>query len=139
MYHILAACNTSDALKLTPLLIEKSTTQGPSRILMLISCTESTNHRSAWMDHKILSDWLFKEFFPVRGVVKKTKAIYESYLITGQCAFSPRHKLYRGEIKAKFLPPNVTSLIQPLDQGVLKTMKRNYWQRLLQMLNHQVV
>lgn len=43
-------------------------------------------------------------------------------------------KLFSGEIKALFLPPNVTSLIQLLDQGVIETLKRIYRQKLLQML-----
>ena len=29
-------------------------------------------------------------------------------------------------VKAMFLPPNVTSLIQPMDQGVLECLKRHY-------------
>jgi hypothetical protein len=37
-----------------------------------------------------------------------------------------------GQIFAKYLPPNVASLIQPLDQGVIAAMKRNYRAGLLQ-------
>ena len=36
-----------------------------------------------------------------------------------------------GKIIAKFLPPNVTSLIQPMDQGVIEAVKRNYKKKLL--------
>ena len=39
-----------------------------------------------------------------------------------------------GKIAAKFLPPNVTSLIQPMDQGVLVTLKRIYKKKLLSRL-----
>ena len=35
---------------------------------------------------------------------------------------------------AKFLPPNVTSVIQPMDQGVLESMKRRYRKKLLHSL-----
>ena len=31
-----------------------------------------------------------------------------------------------GKIIAKYLPPNVTSLIQPMDQGVLESLKWIY-------------
>ena len=35
-------------------------------------------------------------------------------------------------MKAVFLPPNTTAVIQPLDGGILETAKRNYRKRLLQ-------
>ncbi|KFM76186.1 Jerky-like protein, partial [Stegodyphus mimosarum] len=35
------------------------------------------------------------------------------------------------QIFAKFLPPNITALIQPMDQGVIATMKRTYQTKLL--------
>ena len=31
-----------------------------------------------------------------------------------------------GKITAKFLPPNVTALVQPIDQGVLESINRVY-------------
>ena len=34
--------------------------------------------------------------------------------------------LLMAKIKCLFLPPNVTSLIQPMDQGVLENIKRRY-------------
>ena len=39
-----------------------------------------------------------------------------------------------GNIKALFLPPNTTSLFQPMDQGVIEAMKRRYRKALLQKL-----
>ena len=39
-----------------------------------------------------------------------------------------------GFIVTKLLPPNVTSLIQPMDQGVLESMKQRYRISLLQDL-----
>ena len=39
-----------------------------------------------------------------------------------------------GKITALYLPPNVTSLIQPMDQGVLVALKRRYKKKLLQRL-----
>ena len=42
--------------------------------------------------------------------------------------------LMSGLIVSKLLPPNVTSLIQPMDQGVLESMKRKYRASLLREL-----
>ena len=39
-----------------------------------------------------------------------------------------------GKVVGKFLPPNVTSLIRPMDQGVLVSIKRNYRHKLLEEL-----
>ncbi|KAF2888551.1 hypothetical protein ILUMI_17622 [Ignelater luminosus] len=39
--------------------------------------------------------------------------------------------LTREGFKVIFLPPNVTSIIQPMDQSIIEAMKRNYWKQLL--------
>ncbi|GBN77740.1 hypothetical protein AVEN_247460-1 [Araneus ventricosus] len=39
-----------------------------------------------------------------------------------------------GNIKAAFLPPNVTALLQPMDQGVLQNVKCSYRKMLLRKL-----
>ena len=42
-----------------------------------------------------------------------------------------------GKITAKFLPPNVTALVQPMDQGVLESIKRVYKKSILRDLISQ--
>ena len=42
-----------------------------------------------------------------------------------------------GKITAKFLPPNVTALVQPMDQGVLESIKRVYRKQILRDLISQ--
>ncbi len=41
------------------------------------------------------------------------------------------------KVIAKFLPPNVTSLIQPMDQGILVSIKRHYKRNFLEELVFQ--
>ena len=42
-----------------------------------------------------------------------------------------------GKVIVKFFPPNVTSLIQPMDQGVLVAIKRQYRRKILEELVFQ--
>ena len=39
-----------------------------------------------------------------------------------------------GKIVAYFFPPNVTSILQPMDQGVLETLKRRYKRDLMRYI-----
>lgn len=51
----------------------------------------------------------------------------KALLILDNCSAHPSDgelKSKDGKVTAQFLPPNVTSLIQPMDQGVLETLKR---------------
>ena len=43
-----------------------------------------------------------------------------------------------GKITAKFLPPNITALVQPIDQEVLETIKRVYRKLILRDLISQL-
>ena len=42
-----------------------------------------------------------------------------------------------GKITTKFLPPNVTALLQPMDQGVFDSIKRFYRKSILRTLISQ--
>ena len=56
-------------------------------------------------------------------------------LTLDNCSAHPKEDILvsrDGLVIAKFLPPHVTSLIPPMDQGVLESMKRRYRKSLLQ-------
>ena len=58
----------------------------------------------------------------------------KGYLLLDNCAAHPDEESLTssdGLVTAKFLPPNVTSLIQPMDQGVLESLKRRYRKSLM--------
>ena len=44
----------------------------------------------------------------------------------------------RDSIKAMFLPPNETAICQPMDQGILETIKRNYRRKLLSTVIEEI-
>lgn len=57
-------------------------------------------------------------------------------LLDNAPTYPPVNLLVRenGRFKALFLPPNVTSLLQPMDQGVIECIKRHYRKQLLRKL-----
>lgn len=93
------------------------------------------NQKKGWMDQKIFQEWFEKIFVSQVRKHLKTKNLPEKAVLLIDNA--PSHpgtsvlKSSDGQIFAKFLPPNVTSLVQPMDQGVIAKMKRTYRTKLL--------
>ncbi|XP_046666442.1 jerky protein homolog [Homalodisca vitripennis] len=129
--------NSSGSLKLRPLLIGKSKNPRAFKNIQ-VNClpTMYSHQRSAWMDGQTFKEWFFHEFVRVvEAYLKKKNLLRKAILLMDNAPSHPdASELVSGDIKAAFLPPNVTSLIQPLDQGVLEAMKRHYRRRLLQVL-----
>ncbi|GBM49349.1 Jerky -like [Araneus ventricosus] len=65
------------------------------------------------------------------GDWKRNRVQIETFFCENASCHLYEEQLASGEIKAYFLPPNVTSLIQPLNQAVLENLKRNYRKKLL--------
>ncbi len=77
------------------------------------------------MTASLFSTWFHNEFVPTIKI-KLTELGVEpkALLLLDNCSAHPdEDELVSsdGKIKAVFLPPNVTSLIQPMDQGVLES------------------
>ena len=49
-------------------------------------------------------------------------------------AHPPAATLIRGNIRVMYLPPNVTSIFQPMDQGIIRSLKCKYRQIFLQRM-----
>jgi hypothetical protein len=98
------------------------------------------NKKSAWMNSFLFKEWFFKEFVPsARKFLKKIGLPQKAILVVdnAKCHLS-EDELQSGDIKIHFLPPNVTAILQPMDQGVVENLKRNYRKYLLQyLLNEQ--
>lgn len=76
-------------------------------------------NRKAWMTCDIMKEWL--QEFDHRMGVQKRKII----LFLDNAASHPRD-LKLENIEIIFLPPNTTSVSQPLDQGIIKCFKSYY-------------
>ncbi len=96
------------------------------------------NQSNAWVNTEIFAHWFHTNFVPV--VSKRLREIGvepKAVLLLDNCSAHPNEDELvssDGKIRAKFLPPNVTSLIQPMDQGVLESIKRRYKRKILEKL-----
>ena len=94
------------------------------------------SQKSAWIEHSVFRQWFEKYFVPQVQKHLKSKGLLEKAVLL--LDFPPAHPSEEllssddGRIIVKYLPPNVTSLIQPMSQGVLATVKRYYRAGLLQ-------
>ena len=136
---ILATANASGDFRLPLLLIGKS--QNPR-------CLKHINHhtlpvvyksqKKAWMNSLIFRSWFFDHFIPKVTTYLRGKGLpVKAFLLLDNAPSHPASDLLHspdGNIKCIFLSANTTSLIQPMDQGVLENLKRRYTHALLQRL-----
>ena len=79
---------------------------------------------------QLFMEWFHNDFVPY--VSKKLKSLGEKpnavLILDNYSAHPDLEDLISddGTIFAKFLPPNVTALIQPMDQGVIESAKKRY-------------
>ena len=93
---------------------------------------------SGWMDSLIFKDWFNKHFIATVTKYLESKSLSPQALLLLDNV--PSHSFARmllsadGKVKCLFLPPNVTSLIQPMDQDVIENIKGRYKKHLLRKL-----
>ncbi|XP_021711844.1 tigger transposable element-derived protein 1-like, partial [Aedes aegypti] len=79
----------------------------------------------AWVTKQIFQDWFENLFVPeVKEYLEGKGLEFKALLIVDN---APGHSILdHPQVKVVFLPPNTTSLIQPLDQGIISTFKKPY-------------
>uniref|UniRef100_A0A1B6FS75 HTH CENPB-type domain-containing protein n=1 Tax=Cuerna arida TaxID=1464854 RepID=A0A1B6FS75_9HEMI len=94
------------------------------------------NQKKAWLDRVLFQEWFEKQFVPnVRAYNEENGLPDRALLLIDNAPSHPDDlELVIGDIKTIFLPSNVTSIIQPMDQGVLQALKQNYRKKLLRSL-----
>lgn len=134
---VLACSNAAGNHKLPLMVIGKSAKPRAFKNLNVNSLPVSyRNSKKAWMTSQ-----LFKEWFDVQFVPEVTRFCQTAGLPTRALLFidnATSHpsegELVCGNIKAVFLPPNVTPLLQPMDQNVLQYLKLSYRKKLLRRI-----
>ena len=93
------------------------------------------NQKNSWMDSSIFSDWFKLKFVPQCRKALKDRGLPDSaVLLLDNAPSHPDVDLLQsdeGKMFCVYLPPNTTSLIQPMDQGILQNIKRCYKRDLL--------
>lgn len=86
--------------------------------------------KGGWMTQQIFLDWVNKEFTPeITKFLPAKNLSLKAILILDNCRAHPPSNVLKSEdvgLFALFLPPNATSLIQPLDQGTIYALKCRY-------------
>ena len=87
---------------------------------------------------KLFEECFFQEFIPsVRNYLQERKLPEKALLLLDNAPAHPSTGVLQtedGTIKCLFLPPNTTSLVQPMDKSVLENLKRRYRKELLKKL-----
>lgn len=87
------------------------------------------------MTQTIFEDWFHKEFVPtVRAHFRSKNLSQTAVLFLDNAPSHPNAATLKssdGQILVEYLPPNVTSLLQPMKQGVLEAIKRRFRKLLL--------
>lgn len=86
------------------------------------------NNKKAWMTSSIFEEWLQK--LDKRFHRENRKVL----LFIDNCPAHPKITKDLKSIKLAFFPPNMTSKLQPMDQGVIKNLKQIYRKKCVQRL-----
>ncbi|GFT02822.1 jerky protein homolog [Nephila pilipes] len=126
---ILLCANASGDHQLTPFVIGKY--KKPRALKGILNLPVHYDAQSnALMTAELFKDWFYhhfvpevKENFKKHGMPEDSKAL----LLLDNCTAHPRtYDLVSGNIFVDYLPPNVTPLIQPMNQGVIQSVKCFY-------------
>ena len=112
--------------KLPMLVIGKSKNPRCFKNVKHLPC-EYKSQKKSWMNSEIFEDWLRKLDRKFRANDRKIA------LIVDNC---PAHPTVANlsNIQLVFLPPNTTSILQPMDQGVIRSLKAHYRGRVVRLL-----
>jgi hypothetical protein len=85
-------------------------------------------NKKAWITRDLMSEWFENHFVKKArrhctkiGLAEDCKIL----LVLDNCSAHPQG-LQKDNVTVLFLPPNTTSLIQPMDQGIIRNLKSKY-------------
>ncbi|CAM5131851.1 unnamed protein product [Natator depressus] len=136
---ILFCVNKTGSHKLKPLCIGKSRSPRAFHHKNMDSLSFIYHHsKNAWMTLDIFEEWFNKYFVPaVRSHLLIQNLEPKALILLDTCPPHPPVETLTskdGKIKVSYLPKNMTSKIQPLDQCIIATFKMNYRKALVKKI-----
>ena len=133
---LLLGGNANGDFKLKPLLVYHSKTpramKGISKSTLPVIWE---SNKKSWISMKIFQNWFTEHFCPSVKRYCEVKNLEPKALLLIDNAPTHLSELTTCiPIEVVFLPPNTTSLIQPMGQGVVSTFKAYYLRRIFQQL-----
>jgi len=91
--------------------------------------------KNAWQTRELFHEWFHDVFIvQVRLHLTKMKLPLKAVLLLDNASshcIAEELTSEDGNIRAFFFPPNTTAILQPLDQGIIQSMKQTYRKKLL--------
>jgi hypothetical protein len=86
------------------------------------------HNQKAWVTAVLYNEWFHHCFIPkVKKYLEQEGLPFKVLLITDNAPGHPTSIAIENEnVKIVFLPPNTTSLLRPLDQGIIRRVKATY-------------
>ena len=120
---VLTVANMDGSDKLKPVLINKCRRPhafSQKRVNVDRLPVDYQWNKNAWMTSALFNSWLYK--LDKRFLRKKRKIA----MVLDNCTAHPNINSTLKAIRLVFLPPNTTSVTQPMDQGIIASFKCHY-------------
>jgi hypothetical protein len=112
---VVVAANMDGSEKLPLLVIGRSEQPRSFKNIKSFPCKYRHN-KTAWM-----TCTLFEEFLQTLNAKMAAKH-RNTLLFIDNCAAHPKNVAHLSNVCVEFLPPDMTSVVQPMDQGVIKVL-----------------
>ncbi|EFX67751.1 hypothetical protein DAPPUDRAFT_63746, partial [Daphnia pulex] len=123
---LVLCANATGTCKIDPLLVGSA--KNPHCFRDQQSPVPYVNLKNAWVDREIYRGWWNNIFLPaIRKHTKEPVAL----LMDNCSGHDPSCADPTGQVEIIFFPPNCTSVFQPLDQGIITTLKTLYKREML--------
>ncbi|GFQ65224.1 tigger transposable element-derived protein 1 [Trichonephila clavata] len=136
---ILFCSNASGDYIMKPLVINKSKQPRSFKGINLNNLSVYWNaNKKAWVTATLFTDWFNNRFVPdVKKYLLQKGLPFKVLLLLDNAPGHPKYLQYEN-VEIVFLPKNTTSILQPLDQGIISTFKALYIKRAFRYILDQL-